>query len=389
MPLFDFSTEEAARSMLETIATVTVSVAGIAFSVTIVAFTLSTNQLSPRVLRSFRRDLISQLTLAAFLGTFVYCLALLARLGSLGGGEVPSISIAVAVLLALGSLALFAVFIGHIASMLQPASVIASIAADSRPELSRPFPAGVGAEPEDGEARAGAAERRMRAGPGHGVECEGEGYLTVVSAGEIVAAAPRRPAGSSASAAGSGPTCCPARRSPPSGPRTRGRPRSSPRRVAGCFETGRQRTLPQDPGFPVRQLADVALKGLSPGINDPTTALNAMEAMTAGLIRFAGGELPSPVRCDGDGEPRFLADAPGLGDLVELGFEQALVFGREDPLVHPAPARAARRPCATPRPPRHRGRQSSGCSRRVPPFAGCPARSPSVSRSPRSRLRAR
>ena len=58
-----------------------------------------------------------------------------------------------------------------------------------------------------------------------------------------------------------------------------------------------------------------------------------MEAMTAGLIRFAGSELPSPVRCDGDGEPRFLADAPGLGDLVELGFEQALVFGREDPLV--------------------------------------------------------
>ena len=192
VPLFDFSTEEAARSMLETIATVTVSVAGIAFSVTIVAFTLSTNQLSPRVLRSFRRDLISQLTLAAFLGTFVYCLALLARLGSLGGGEVPSISIAVAVLLALGSLALFAVFIGHIASMLQPASVIASIAADSRPELSRPYPAGVGAEPEDGEAARRAAERRMRAGPGHGVECEGEGYLTVVSAGEIVAAAPRR-----------------------------------------------------------------------------------------------------------------------------------------------------------------------------------------------------
>ena len=83
----------------------------------------------------------------------------------------------------------------------------------------------------------------------------------------------------------------------------------------------------------MRQLADVALKGLSPGINDPTTALNAMEAMTAGLIRFAGGELPSPVRCDGDGEPRFLAEAPDLGDLVELGFEQPLVFGREDPVV--------------------------------------------------------
>ena len=83
----------------------------------------------------------------------------------------------------------------------------------------------------------------------------------------------------------------------------------------------------------MRQFADIALKGLSPGINDPTTALNAMEAMTAGLIAFAGGEHPSPVRLDGDGEPRFVADAPDLDQLAEIGFEQVLVFGREDPAV--------------------------------------------------------
>ncbi len=83
----------------------------------------------------------------------------------------------------------------------------------------------------------------------------------------------------------------------------------------------------------MRQLADVALKGLSPGINDPTTALTAMEAMSAGLVRFARRERPSPVRLGEGGEPRFVADVPSLGELVELGFEQVLVFGREDPLV--------------------------------------------------------
>ncbi len=312
VPLFDFSTQEAARSMLETIATVMVSVAGIAFSVTIVAFTLSTNQLSPRVLRSFRRDLVSQLTLAAFLGTFVYCLAVLARLGGVGGlGErVPSISIAVAVLLALASLGLFAVFIGHIANMLQPSSVISSIAEDARPALERPFPAGVGTEPEDHGAALEAAERRMSGAPGRRVECEKEGNLTVLRAGEILAAAHEAPAGSSASACESAPTCFPDRSWPRSGHPTGARAEELAARVADCFETGRQRTLPQDPGFPVRQLADVALKGLSPGINDPTTALNAMEAMAAGLLRHAGAERPSRSASTRTGSPGSSPTSP-------------------------------------------------------------------------------
>lgn len=100
IPLFDFSSQDIARSLLETIATVTVSVAGLSFSVTVVAFTLSANQLSPRVLRSFRRDRISQVTLAAFLGTFIYSLVLLVRLDTFGGDRIPDLSITLAALTA-------------------------------------------------------------------------------------------------------------------------------------------------------------------------------------------------------------------------------------------------------------------------------------------------
>lgn len=334
VPLFDFSTQGAARGMLETIATVTVSVAGIAFSVTIVAFTLSTNQLSPRVLRSFRRDLISQLTLAAFLGTFVYCLALLARLGSIGalGDEVPSIAIAFAVLLAFASLALFAVFLGHIVNMLQPSSVIASIAEDARAQLEHPFPARIGGEPKDPEAARETVERRMRQLPGRPVKCESEGYLTVVGAGEILAAAERAD-GFVRQRCRVGSYVMPGLELATVWAPDQARTDELAAKVATCFRTGRQRTLPQDPGFPVRQLADIALKGLSPGINDPTTALNAMEALVAGLRRFERGDRPSPVRLADDGEPRFLADAPDLDDLVELGFEQVLAFSHDDPLV--------------------------------------------------------
>jgi len=332
VPLFDFAGQDAARGMLETIAMAAVSVAGIAFSITVVAFTLSANQLSPRVLRSFRRDLISQLTLASFLGTFVYCIAALARLGTLGAGQVPSISVAAATLLALLSLAFFAIFIGHIVSMLQPSSVIASIATDARAELERPYPAGAGGEPADPVLALAETEARIAAGRGAPVRYDGEGYLTAVDVAALVGIATaadalirqRAPVGSYLRP---GQVVAEVWAAPDSDPE------QLADEVAARFETGRQRSLPQDPDFPIRQLADVALKGLSPGVNDPTTASNAIEAIAAGLTRFATAEQPCPVRVDSDGRPRFVADAPDLDDLVRTGFRQAIAFTDPDPTV--------------------------------------------------------
>ncbi len=332
VPLFVFSTQDAARGMLETIATAAMAVAGISISVTIVAFTLSANQLSPRVLRSFRRDLISQLTLAAFLGTFIYCLAVLVRLGSLGPDRVPTFSIAVAVLLALLAFGLFATFIGHIANMLQPSTIIASIAADAEPELDHPYPAGIGAEAEDVATARSRVERQISARVSLPVRSEGGGFLTIVGGDPIVAVAAERDLlvrqrtpvgayvlpGEAVAEAWIGP-----------GADSEG----IAERLASCFELGRQRTLPQDPGFPIRQLADVALKGLSPGINDPTTASNAIEGMTAGLVRFARSPQPSAIRLDDDGVPRFVAEVADLDGLVALGFDQVRVFADSDPTV--------------------------------------------------------
>lgn len=332
VPLFEFASQDAARSMLETVAMATVSVAGIAFSITVVAFTLSASQLSPRVLRSFRRDLVSQLTLASFLGTFVYCIAALTRLGALGDRQVPSISLAVAILLALVSLALFAVFIAHIVSMLQPSSVIASISADARDELERPYPSGAGGEPEDAEGAIAAAEALTAARPATAVRHPGEGYLTVVRAAELVELAAEADALiRQRSRIGSYvlPDQVVAELWAPPGADSG----ELAERIVAHFETERQRSLPQDPGFPIRQLADVALKGLSPGVNDPTTASNAIEAISAGLTRFAAAERPCPVRLDGDGHPRFIAAAPDLDDLVQVGFRQVAAFADPDPVV--------------------------------------------------------
>jgi len=142
LPVFEFADRDAVRSLLQTVATTTVSVAGLSFSVTVVAFTLASSQLSPRVLRTFRSDRISQATLAVFLGTFIYCLVLLLRLGSAADGQpIPNLSVTLAMLLAFVAFATFAGFIAHIVRMLQPSMLIQTIHDTGRPLIEAPTPA--------------------------------------------------------------------------------------------------------------------------------------------------------------------------------------------------------------------------------------------------------
>ena len=339
IPALSFDGQDSARSVLETIATSVVAVAGLSFSVTVVAFTLASSQLSPRVLRSFRRDRLSQMTLAALLGTFVYCLVVLVRLGvSDRSAEPPNLAVSVAMIAAFGSFALFAVFIAHIVSMLQPSSVIAAIHADARGVIAERYPGGPG-EPDDPAGAEAAAEHRLAAGPQLTARAgpDGGGYLNAVDTGGIVAAAAQadviveqvQPIGCWVLPG----QALAAIRLPGSGLSVDGESGEADlvSTVESCFRLGKQRTNIQDAGFPIRQLADIALKGLSPGINDPTTAQNAMEQLTSILVEFARSEGCSPVRVDEHGVPRFVAVAPDLDGLVRVGFGEVRVCSGEQP----------------------------------------------------------
>lgn len=330
LPILAFESQSSARSILETIGTTTVAVAGLSFSVTVVAFTLASSQLSPLVLRSFRGDRMSQATLAILLGTFVYSLILLVRLGVAGEGtEPPHLSVTLAILLALVSFGMFAGFIGHIVSMLQPSSVIEAIHAEAIKAMTSRYPSGVG-EPDDAAAAAGRAKQRIDESRMHEITADDHGYLTLVNAGPLIEAA----------------------RSDDAlvGQRVELGDYVLPGQVLAevwadevddefeasvrdAFSLGKQRTMVQDEAFPIRQFADIALKGLSPGINDPTTAENAVEAMSAVLIEFLRAERPAAVRVDADGEPRLLASGPELDDLVRLGFDQVRVCAGPHPVV--------------------------------------------------------
>jgi uncharacterized membrane protein len=337
LPVLAFDSQSTARSLLETIATATTAVAGLSFSVTVVALTLASQQLSPRVLRSFRSDRLSQITLALFLGTFVYSLALLVRLGVSGeDAEPPNLSMTVAVLLAFAAFSTFAGFIAHIINLLQPSTVISSVHDDAVKASSERFPSGTG-EPDDEGHAAGLAAGAIDQNSLRAVEARSAGYLTVVDTGPLIKAAtdadavllqsvfvgsyvlPGETIAEIAAPVGTDPDSEQIDRFEES--------------VHGCFVLGDQRTLVQDIAFPVRQLADIALKGLSPGINDPTTSENAIDAMGSFLIEFVNSERPSAVRVDDEGNPRLVAKAPDLDDLLRLGFEQVRISAETHPLI--------------------------------------------------------
>jgi uncharacterized membrane protein len=103
--------------------------------------------------------------------------------------------------------------------------------------------------------------------------------------------------------------------------------------VERAFEIADERSVVQDPAFPIRQLADVALRGLSPSLNDPTSAENAMGSLADLLVRFARRGQPAPVRVDDSGAPRFVALVSTLDDLVRLRFEQVRVKAATYPVV--------------------------------------------------------
>jgi len=326
----EFNDPSSARQLLQTIATVTVTVIGISFSVTVVALQLASQQLGPRVLRTFQADALNKFVLSLFLGLFVYCLVVL-TLDNPAGHTVPELAVAVAVVLATVAFAAFVAFIHNIVESLQASTMIRRIAADGQRALDERFPGAIGSEPEDGRAAAAQARGRAAGHAAREVHAPRAGFAVGVDGRQLMEAAKdddllvaqRLPLGDFA-VTGTVMALVWSRDEVDE---------DTANRVAAAFQLEDERTVVQDAAFPVRQLADVALRALSPGLNDPTTAENAMDSLADMLVRFARSETPSPVRVDDGGNPRFLALVPQLHDLVKLGFDQVRVAAEGHPGV--------------------------------------------------------
>jgi uncharacterized membrane protein len=278
----------AARTVLSVIAGSLITVAGLTFSITMVALQLTSSQFSPRVLRTFFADRVTQVTIGTYVGTFVYALLVLRSVGTYGdSGFVPRVSVTFATLLGIAAVVLLIVFLQHVAQMIQVSHIMGAIAADTLGRLDALYPERFGEPAPDPVARAddGSPPGRVRAAQ--------VGYVQRVALDDLarqladeadrltLRVCPGDFAGLETTLAEVWPAeaadrCC--------------------REIRDALPVRRERDLQEDIDFGLRQLADTALKALSPGINDPATAVTCIRYLGTILASLAERALPQAVR---------------------------------------------------------------------------------------------
>jgi uncharacterized membrane protein len=230
---------------------------------------------------------------------------------------VPSLSILVAFVLLLGSVGAFIWYIDHMAHAIRASSVIVSVWAETVAAIDRLYPEPIGAE------AASEAEAWQRLGdPDHVVESSGAGTLVGIDEERLVAAASQGDrvveilpmVGEFV---------------PEGGPLARlwgTWDEAAIEDVRGAVGLGDERTLNQDAAFGLRQLVDIALRALSPGINDPSTAVQALDRLHDLLRRLAVRRFPSSERAV-DGVVRLVLARPDWDDYVRLAVDEIRLTG--------------------------------------------------------------
>lgn len=322
------STVDSARALLSTIATATITVAGIAFSVSLLLFQLASSQYSPRVLHGLFRDTFTKRVLGLVVATFTYCLLVLravrGQIEEGGAPIVPNLSVIVALLLGILSILAIVAFINHTAHSMDATDLIRRITAETRAQVERlaepPEESDGDPEPAAPQAPEGAFEVAASR-DGWVQQIDDRGLLAATDEGSTIRVetfpgdfVPR------------GAVLCYVWPEPED-------PRHATREVREAIHLGRTRTMQQDLAFGLRQLVDVALRALSPGINDPTTAGEVISHLGGILRDILVRDLPPGFRSDGRGRRLFYPYRVDHGRLVELAFEQIRQAGASQPAV--------------------------------------------------------
>lgn len=301
---------EGARGLLGAIAGSMISVAGVVFSITLVALSLASSQYTSRVLRHFMRDRANQFVLGSFVGIFAYCLVVLRTIrGADEGSFVPALAVLVGLLLGLAGIAVLVFFIHHISASIQASQILATVADETLRVIDKLFPADAGPATDDSDAPVPVA-----AGQGwHPVLAERSGYIEQVDVQALLSLAVghgavlrlERGIGDFVVEGSAFASVLAAR--PPT--------EADTARLRAGLSVGRARTLDQDAAFGIRQLADVALKALSPGINDSTTAEMCLDRLGEILLRLAERPIAGQ-RHGADGRLRLVGCGPTYEALV-------------------------------------------------------------------------
>ncbi len=311
---------EGVREVLSATVGSVITVTGVIFSVTIVALTLASQQFGPRLLRHFMRDTGNQVVLGFFISTFLYCLLVLLTIrGPDETTYVPHISVSFGVLLTITSMGFLIYFIHHVASIMQAPRIVAAV---SR-ELLEGIENDIGGEckniTQDGRSPEVFTKPENFEQESTGVQYAGCGYIQsinfeylteIAEENDLVIQMQFRPGdflmtGSTIVRAWPG-------------HKVDERIRDN---IKSAVTVGIVRTPTQDLGFLFDELSEVAVRSLSPSVNDPFTAMNCIDHLAEALIQLGKKSKGHHHMVGTDGKVRIIARRFSFGDAANKSFD--------------------------------------------------------------------
>jgi len=316
---------QVAQVILAGIAASIMTVVSIVFAILLMTLTLASMQFSPRIIVSFSRDRVTQWTLGIFLGTFSYCMAALPAARSVPRPFAPVATVLGAMLLALICVGLLLFFIHHISQAISVNHIVDRIAVETEAMIDEVMP-----RPHRLK-RLNPAEP-LRPSPDEvAVSSQDSGYIRFIDTRRLVAFAKHNhvsirvlrrvghfvPAGVPLMMVSKGNRM----------------PHDGGAELLAAFDFGPTRTLQQDVEFGVLQIVDIALKAISPAVNDPTTAITCIDQLSRILIRFASREPPAELLYDPPGTLRASLGWIHFERMLDAAFEQIRMYSKSDVAV--------------------------------------------------------
>jgi len=316
---------QVAQVILSTIATATMTVVSIVFAILLMTLTLASTQFSPRILISFARDQVTQWTLGVFLGTFSYCIAALPAARSLPYPFVPVVTVLGAMALAPACVGLLIYFIHHISNAISVNTIIDRIRRDTELVIAELMPY-ARAPHQLNELNDTFRERLDFA-----VLSRASGYIRYVDIGRLKALAKAHGIGIRLERRvghfiAEGVALLRVTRADRM-------TRERELELLAAIDIGPTRTMQQDVEFGIVQIVDIALRAISPAVNDPTTAISCVDQLSCILICWLSRSPPRSYHYDPPYVLRVFIPWINLEGLLDLAFEQIRHYSVADAAV--------------------------------------------------------
>jgi len=315
---------QVAQVILGAIATSIMTVVSIVFAILLMTLTLASMQFSPRIILSFTRDRVTQWTLGIFLGTFSYCMAALPAARSMPQPFAPIATVLGAMVLALACVGWLLFFINHISQAISVNQIVDKIASESESVIDElmPLPRLPIPATHDPLAELTFETTITSAESGYIRFIDGERLLALAVSYRVQVQVLRRvghfvPAGVPLM------LVC-------KGQRLGAQGRAA---LLDAFDFGPSRTLQQDVEFGVLQIVDIALRAVSPAVNDPSTAISCVDQLSRILIRFASREPPQSFLYEPPEVFRVSIVWTDFERLLDAAFEQTRMYSKTDVAV--------------------------------------------------------